>query len=98
MSDKRTEQTITTRYIERLRTKSVYIKVDNVSYNQSLTTVNLPITKSLHNTLLKAIANPELYRNMPLVFTLNDECVAYKVLPQKLYNQEKEKTKEAKKK
>jgi hypothetical protein len=77
---------ITTHWIYRLSKTTITIGVPR---QRGLTNINLPINTDVYKTMLKALANPKLSRWLPLVFFIDNNGTAYKVLPRELYEKQK---------
>jgi hypothetical protein len=85
---------IYTSKIFRLSPKIVTLGVEpdsNKPYD--LTTVNLPITNDVYVMLLKNLGKGNFVVNYPLVFLVNDEGISFRVLPYRIWNEEKAKAK-----
>jgi hypothetical protein len=81
--------TLTTHKIYKLHPRIITIEVRNSLLERDVTKINLPITNDVYTILLLNFGKGNIARYYPLVFFLNDKGTATKVLPQRLYIEEK---------
>jgi hypothetical protein len=86
---------ITSNHIVSVHPKSLTIKVKH--YGCRPATVNLPITEKLYRRMIKVVASSAYINWLPLTFYLNNQGVAYDLMPLKFHMaKEAEKTEKAK--
>lgn len=85
----KTLTTLTTYKICKLHPRLITIEVKNSRLERDVTTINLPITNDVYTLLILNFSKGNIAKNYPFVFFINDKGTATKVLPQRLYIEEK---------